>query len=66
MKEKNIFNFNMDINGIFFPDVAETIGSIFGEGGRSIGKMVDNMTKDTTIKIDTRTQPEVKIFNEEV
>lgn len=44
-------NLNVDIYGHKINDVAEKIGSLFGEIGRSIGKAIDEVTKNVTIKI---------------
>ena len=44
---------NLEINGKRVDDVAEKIGSVFGEEGRKIGKLIDNATKNVTIKIET-------------
>ena len=44
-------NLNVEINGYKINDVAEKIGSLFGETGRSIGKAIDEATKNVTIKI---------------
>ena len=41
----------MEINGHKINDVAEKIGSLFGETGRAIGKAIDGVTKNVTIKI---------------
>ena len=47
-------NLNVEINGFRIEDVAEKIGAFFGEEGRVIGKKIDDMTKDKTIKIETK------------
>jgi len=44
-------NLNVEINDYKINDVAEKIGSLFGQTGRGIGKAIDNMTKNVTIKI---------------
>ena len=51
---KEQHNFNITINDYHIEDVAEKIGSIFGEKGRAVGKAIDDLTKSVTIKIDTR------------
>lgn len=45
-------NLNVEIYGHKINDVAEKIGSLFGETGRVIGKAIDEVTKNVTIKID--------------
>jgi hypothetical protein len=45
-------SFNVEINGFRIDDVAEKIGALFGEEGRAIGKKIDDLTKDKTIKIE--------------
>ena len=47
-------NLNFEINEHRIEDVAEKIGSIFGETGRNIGKAIDELTKNVTVKIKTR------------
>ena len=44
-------NLNLEINGHKINDVAEKVGSLFGETGRAIGKAIDGVTKNVTIKI---------------
>lgn len=44
-------NLNVEINGYKISDVAEKIGSLFGQTGRGIGKVIDSVTKNITIKI---------------
>ena len=46
-------NFNVDINGTVVTDVAEKIGAIFGDKGQEVGRSIDNLTKNITIKVDT-------------
>jgi hypothetical protein len=44
----------VEIGGKRIEDAAEKIGYLFwGEKGREIGKKIDDMTKDKTIKINT-------------
>ena len=45
---------NVDYNGVIIRDVAEKIGSVFGQEGRRIGKKIDDVTKKITIKTDTK------------
>lgn len=47
-------NLNVEIYGHRIDDVAEKIGSMFGETGRAIGKAIDGITKNVTIKIDDK------------
>ena len=45
-------NLNVQIGDhIQIKDAAELVGGLFGEQGRQIGRAIDDMTKDTTIKI---------------
>lgn len=46
-------NLNVEVGGERFEDAAEKVGSLFGEGGRLIGKIIDELTKNLTIKIET-------------
>lgn len=39
-------------NGTRVEDVAEKIGTIFGEDGQEIGRQIDKLTKNVTIKIE--------------
>ena len=43
---------NVEIGDVVIKDVAEKIGSLFGEGGRLVGRIIDELTEDITIKID--------------
>jgi len=52
MKGKH--SLNIEINNRRIEDVAEKAGSIFGETGRSIGRAIDDFTKNVTIKIDSK------------
>ena len=45
-------NLNVEIYGHRIDDVAVKIGSLFGKTGRAIGKAIDGVTKNVTIKID--------------
>ena len=47
-------NLNVEINGYKINDVAEKIGSLFGQTGRGIGRAIDGVTKNVTIKIDSK------------
>ena len=47
-------NLNLEINEHRIEDVAEKVGSIFGEKGRAIGKSIDDLTKNVTIKINVK------------
>ena len=46
-------NLNIEINGFLIENVAEKIGALFGEEARAIGKKIDDLTKDMTIRLDT-------------
>ena len=46
-------NVNVEINDCRIEDVAEKIGSLFGDKGQRIGKSIDDLTKNVTIVIDT-------------
>ena len=52
MKRKH--NLNLEIGNRLIKDVAEKLGSIFGKRGRRIGKTIDDLTKNITIKVDTK------------
>ena len=45
-------SFNIQIGDHKIKDAGEKIGSLFGEEGRQIGKCVDDLTKNITIKIE--------------
>lgn len=48
-------NLNIEIGDkLRINDVCEKLGSIFGEEGRRIGKELDDITKDKTIRIDLK------------
>ena len=47
-------NLNLEINDRRIDDIGEKVGSIFGKKGQAIGKAIDDLTKDITIKIDTK------------
>ena len=47
-------NLNVEIHGHRIENVAEKIGTLFGVTGRAIGKAIDGMTKNVTIKIDDK------------
>jgi hypothetical protein len=47
-------NLNVEIYGYKIDDVAEKIGSLFGDAGRTVGKAIDDMTKNVTIKISSK------------
>jgi hypothetical protein len=51
---KNSLNIEIGDNRI--DDIAEKIGAIFGEEARQIGKAIDKLTKDVTIKIGGKTK----------
>ena len=47
-------SFNIEINDYRINDVAQKVGFLlFGETGRIIGKIIDDVTKDKTIEFDT-------------
>ncbi len=47
-------NLNVEIYGHRIDNVAEKIGSLFGETGTAIGKAIDSVTKNVTIRIDDK------------
>ena len=47
-------NLDVEIYGHRIDNVAEKVGSLFGESGRTIGKAIDSVTKNVTIKIDDK------------
>ena len=51
---KRRHNLNLEIDNRLIKDVAEKVGSIFGKRGRRIGKTIDGLTKNITIKVDTK------------
>ena len=51
---KNKRNLNIEINNRRTEDVAEKLGSVFGNRGCRIGKTIDDLTKNITIKIDSK------------
>lgn len=47
----------IEMNGTKIENVAEKAGSLLGgHTGSKIGRAIDNMTKDITIKVDTKTR----------
>lgn len=36
----------------YFDNVATKLGGLFGEGGRELGKKIDNMTENVTVEQD--------------
>lgn len=58
-----INTFNIEIGDkIRINDAGEKIGSLFGEKGRAMGKAIDDLTKDKTIRIDVKDDKN-KLFN---
>jgi predicted N-formylglutamate amidohydrolase len=46
-------DFNFELDNHRYENVAERIGVLFGEKGRAIGRMIDNLTKNITISVNT-------------
>jgi len=51
---KRRHNLNLELGNRLITDIAEKVGSIFGKRGRRIGKTIDDLTKNITIKVDTK------------
>jgi hypothetical protein len=45
----------LEVNGVVIEDAAEKVGAILGEEGRQVGKIIDRLTKNVTIKIGDST-----------
>ena len=47
-------NLNVDVNNNRIEGIFEKVGSLFGKRGKRIGRVLDRLTKNVTVKIDTR------------